>query len=161
MERVYHPLLNDEIRVLTLKPGTNGESLSCKLSTKSLASRPKYEALSYVWGGKTPVEEISVDEEKCSARRNPAAALRALRHKTEDRFLWVDAICINQKDLDEREMQVGLMKEIYDGTSELLVWLGPESPADKAMKQSDLQLTLGRNFRSKHLRTTLLYPSPE
>jgi hypothetical protein len=39
-------------------------------------------------------------------------------------LLWIDALCINQKDLDERASQVGLMGQIYSTAAEVLVWLG-------------------------------------
>jgi hypothetical protein len=37
--------------------------------------------------------------------------------------LWIDAICINQADLDERKQQVQLMRDVYSGASRVVVWL--------------------------------------
>ncbi|KAK1844225.1 ankyrin and het domain-containing protein [Colletotrichum chrysophilum] len=39
--------------------------------------------------------------------------------------LWIDALCINQDDLDERASQVQLMRSIFRGAKRVLAWLGP------------------------------------
>lgn len=38
--------------------------------------------------------------------------------------IWIDAICINQNDIDERNYQVAKMKRIYEQAAEMTVWLG-------------------------------------
>ena len=50
-------------------------------------------------------------------------------------YFWIDALCINQQDRDERSQQVGRMKDIYSNAPSLLIWLGdvPESSAEGAM----------------------------
>ncbi|KAB5540270.1 heterokaryon incompatibility protein-domain-containing protein [Coniochaeta sp. 2T2.1] len=55
---------------------------------------------------------------------NAGAALRRLRHPKKPSSLWIDAICINQTDLQERSSQVLLMQQIYGQASQVLVWLG-------------------------------------
>lgn len=52
--------------------------------------------------------------------------------KNEDKsaasgFFWVDAICINQEDLEERSAQVQIMPDIYSNASCVIVWLGDDS----------------------------------
>jgi hypothetical protein len=65
-------------------------------------------------------------------RKNLEAALRHLRLTQEARYLWVDAICINQDDMDERSRQVSIMSEIYSKASQVVVWLGErEEPSDR------------------------------
>lgn len=39
-------------------------------------------------------------------------------------LLWVDVICVNQSDLDERNAQVQLMREIYSNATRVIIWLG-------------------------------------
>jgi hypothetical protein len=51
--------------------------------------------------------------------------LSYLTHNGVAGFLWVDAICVNQEDLEERSSQVVLMSAIYSSASEVIVWLGP------------------------------------
>ena len=51
-------------------------------------------------------------------------ALQYAAHTSPPLLLWVDAICINQTDLDERSDQVMLMGDIYESAKHLVVWLG-------------------------------------
>lgn len=72
-----------------------------------------------------------VNDKPSSVTRNLYDALYALRLDRAPRYLWVDAICINQRDIHERSWQVGIMDDIYRSASEVLVWLGfavEESP---------------------------------
>lgn len=59
---------------------------------------------------------------------NPALALRSLREPRQSRVLWIDAICINQKDTDEKNIQIPLMGDIYKTASQVVVWLGASTP---------------------------------
>jgi len=75
-----------------------------------------YAALSYVWGDENETATIMVNGQKREVTTNLETALRAFCRKSEfgDGFkLWVDAISINQNDLEERGRQVSRMREIY------------------------------------------------
>jgi hypothetical protein len=54
-------------------------------------------------------------------------ALYYLRSESKPKILWIDAICINQEDLDERSSQVQLMRYIYQNSTRTVVWLGEDS----------------------------------
>ena len=56
--------------------------------------------------------------------RNLYAGLKALRFKESTRTIWVDALCINQENIEERNHQVQLMAYIYSGAERVVVWLG-------------------------------------
>jgi hypothetical protein len=87
-----------------------------------------YSALSYTWGNEPAVIPITVNESTFSVTLNLATALQGLRNSPEfggKRTLWVDAICINQGDVNERNHQVAHMQEIYSGAEGVIVWLGP------------------------------------
>lgn len=92
---------------------------------------PRYEALSYTWG-EAGISESAVIEvgdgpvHKLGIRQNLASALRHFRHHSETRVLWIDAICINQDDVDERNQQVKRMTDIYTLASRVVAWLGDE-----------------------------------
>jgi hypothetical protein len=58
-------------------------------------------------------------------------ALRRLRCTTTTQLLWADAICINQDDIDERNIQVNMMSEIYTKAASVAIWLGVGNPQDK------------------------------
>jgi len=117
-------LAKDEIRVLTLHPGIWADPIRCSLRTVQLEDHPHYEALSYAWGDPNDCRRIFLDGRVGRVTANLEAALRRLRHPTQDRQLWVDALCINQADDAEKSHQVNLMSEIYSRTDEGLLWLG-------------------------------------
>ncbi|KAF2963712.1 hypothetical protein GQX73_g9865 [Xylaria multiplex] len=95
-----------------------------------------YEALSYVWGPLEFRQKILVEENSFGITENLQCALQHLRHGIEDRIVWVDAICINQGDIAERNHQVTLMKEIYSRCTRDLAWLGP-NPGSSRIDSSE------------------------
>ncbi|TGO15197.1 hypothetical protein BTUL_0043g00520 [Botrytis tulipae] len=117
-------LSNREIRILILQPLSQGTPIQCTVETISLLSHPSYEALSYVWGDASIRQTITFNDTPFSVTQNLAIALYHLRLPLKSRRLWVDAICINQSDIKERNEQVTLMGEIYSLAKPVLVWLG-------------------------------------
>jgi hypothetical protein len=113
-----------EIRTLTLKQGAFDDPIHCTLQTVSLADRPKYTALSYVWGDATDRLPIYVDGTLFSATKNLKIALQYIRKADRDQVMWVDAVCINQNDIDERNNSVSLMGELYSDADHVIIWLG-------------------------------------
>lgn len=101
--------------------------------TESVATT--YDALSYAWGDPGRVEKIVVNGKWLGVARNLHTGLLRLRHPKEHRRLWIDAICINQNDTNERNHQVGMMQRVYSAASSVIVWLGDPEP--------DVVLTLG------------------
>ncbi|KAI1392149.1 HET-domain-containing protein [Hypoxylon trugodes] len=135
-----------EIRVLQIHPTWRRFStIKCSLVIVNLDELGNdslpfsfYEALSYTWGDPTGKVEIKLDGRPFEVTRNLAAALRRLRAKRGFRFLWVDAVCINQADEQERNSQVALMGLIYRRAEQVLIWLGQEADGSrKAMKLID------------------------
>ncbi|KAF1929496.1 HET-domain-containing protein, partial [Didymella exigua CBS 183.55] len=126
--QLYNPLDigSKDIRLLSLSPGADGEELICSLSQYSLPNAPTYEALSYTWQNPAhPIDEsINLQESKFNVTWNLHEALCHLRTENTTRTLWIDAICINQDDLDERAQQVPFMKDIYRNAGHVVVWLG-------------------------------------
>jgi len=106
---------NEEIRVLQLQPGNWADPITCCLRVVSLNDpSQKYEALSYVWGTKTNETEIIIDDHRTLITNNLFKALRRLRRAKDIRQLWIDTICINQSDNNEKSTQVKLMAKIYE-----------------------------------------------
>lgn len=98
---------------------------------------PYFEALSYAWGTDEPSDFLHIgskgaNHESMPIRPNLAAALYQLRRRDNIRILWVDAVCIDQSNEEERNHQVALMTEIYRSTTKVLVWLGVEE-ADSSL----------------------------
>ncbi len=117
------------IRLLVLKRGVPEDGVKCELIVANLQDHPHFEALSYVWGVRQRLESILCCGRDFVIRPNLAAALRRVRCHDEDRILWVDAICINQNNDQERAEQVGFMGRIYAGAHQVLIWLGEENPS--------------------------------
>ncbi|KAH8645982.1 HET domain-containing protein [Tricladium varicosporioides] len=117
-------------RLLSLTAGTHKEPLHCTLANIQTDNSPPYEALSYVWGKKTAeiVPPILCDGQPISITPNLDNALRYLRYEHQPRSLWVDAICIDQENTQERSRQVQDMRLVYKHASRVVVWLGPKAP---------------------------------
>ncbi|KAK3179011.1 hypothetical protein OEA41_001150 [Lepraria neglecta] len=95
-----------------------------------------YEALSYVWGDSNNLRSSSIDKHDLLITINLYTALSYLRDRFIDRIIWVDAICINQGDMEEKGMQVQYMSEIYSKASRVIVWLGEaENDSDLALEE--------------------------
>lgn len=129
-EYVHKPLTSPRsFRVLELLPSPIFIStVSCQIREVYLDDNVEYEALSYVWGEKKPGCSVSIGTKTLAVTPNCLDALRYLRRKFRRRVLWVDAICIDQRDsqpsMRERNHQVELMGKIYSEAHTVLVWLG-------------------------------------
>lgn len=125
----YYPLNTDrnEIRFLTLLPTGSDETtiVRCSLEHVSLINPPEYRALSYCWGDPTVTTEIIINKTPVQVTTNLESALRHLRDKGYTCF-WVDAICINQQDDDEKNQQLVWMGSIYRRAKVVEAWIGEE-----------------------------------
>ena len=155
----YRPLADDEFRLLTLLPAA---SLSAPLRVQIFHSnvctpQESYAALSYTWASKLEgnddsngevFESVDVDGHKTSLHQNLAMALRSIRLEVPQ-CIWADAICINQSNTAERNIQVTLMRQIFSNATSVLAWLGP------AAEGSDLAMNflahLARHSRKEHI----------
>ncbi|EAT80405.1 hypothetical protein HBH56_145730 [Parastagonospora nodorum] len=112
------------IRVLKLLPGNWRDDIECHLSDVSLLDQPCYKALSYVWGEVQHAKPVNVNNQPVTVTQNLYEALQRIREEESMVTIWIDALSINQADLDERCEQVQLMKDIYTSAEEVLIWLG-------------------------------------
>ena len=139
------------IRLMKLLPGRFRDRIRITLEIAILTKTqiPKYEALSYVWGPKENPVQISIKTNMTGPRSSPRTrkrakiendeystlsvtqnlgiALRHIRRKDEARILWIDAICVDQRNTRERGHQVARMADVYSLASRVVVWLGPET----------------------------------
>jgi hypothetical protein len=125
------------IRLLRLLPSREAtDKIVCEIFPASLLeqSPSSYEALSYTWGDAKQTVDVELGGCVFPVTLNLDSALRALRRPSEVRTLWVDAVCINQADLQECGQQVQMMWAIYKEASCVVIWLGPEEgESDAAM----------------------------
>ncbi|KAK7917700.1 hypothetical protein PG985_011308 [Apiospora marii] len=124
----YSHLDADSIRLLYIEPGDFNDDIRCSLETVKRNESPTYEALSYTWGEPPETELIRVDEAEFYVRPNLYQALQRLRKHSQGRYLWVDAICINQSCIEEKSIQIQKMASVYSSASCVLAWLGADVP---------------------------------
>ena len=129
----YEPLGADglrSLRLVTLLAGLPDQhEVECHISHYALDQCPPYEALSYCWGGIRDKRTIRCNGAHFNVSANLRSALLNLRFDNRSRLLWIDAICINQEDLDEKARQVSIMSHIYSHAQRTVIWLG-EAAAD-------------------------------
>jgi hypothetical protein len=137
----YNPLNAGHIRVLHLLAGEKHQDIQYRLEDLVLdPETAEFSALSYTWGDGTQEHHMIYIQENVEkgchtdmrpvttamqVRHNLYCALTALRLPDKVRKLWIDAICIDQGDSDEKSAQVPFMRQIYSWASEVLIWLGP------------------------------------
>ncbi|KAL4724248.1 hypothetical protein ACLX1H_008861 [Fusarium chlamydosporum] len=128
----YQPLTKEgSIRVLELYPGKPGEILSFDLHEVELSVSFSFEALSYEWKEKIGSVPVQCGYEKILITPNCKAAMERLRLGSKSRYLWIDAICINQKDHQERTNQVAMMADIFTAAEKVLMWHGEETESTR------------------------------
>ena len=128
MAHQYSTLLyDDSVRLLKLFPASsdvNDQGLGCVLEDCRLSDDLPYEALSYAWGQPVFPELLHTHKGILKITENLALALHSLRFKDRVRYLWVDAVCINQNDSMEKSRQVAMMSIIYKSARRVICWLG-------------------------------------
>ncbi|PSR83424.1 heterokaryon incompatibility protein-domain-containing protein [Coniella lustricola] len=141
----YTQLEPNQIRVLDLLSAP-GEELQCRLRAVSAALTTdglSYVALSYVWG--SPVRTTSIKVVDGNGQRlgdipltaNLHTALQDLRDAAhiQPKTFWIDQICINQDDIDEKSNQVAKMSKVYSSASRVVTYLGPQGHGDEVAVQ--------------------------
>jgi hypothetical protein len=120
-----------EIRLISLQPSNeHSAAIRCEIFHASLEEEPAFEALSYAWGDTTASSQIFVNDDEFYVTLSLETALRYIREQHTARTLWIDAICINQRDIRERSEQVSLMGRIYSSAMCDLLWLGEDTGLD-------------------------------
>ncbi|KAK2730266.1 heterokaryon incompatibility protein [Colletotrichum kahawae] len=146
MHSVYGNLPRGHIRLLTVHPGNETTALSGTLLSTPLEAAPEFEAVSYAWGTGSFTETLNIISNpgtastsgehgvsgagQISITHNVTSLSRCLRRESEARVLWIDAICINQANITERNDQVQRMRKIYSRARVVVIWLGPATEGD-------------------------------
>ncbi len=130
MNYYQHPPLQGSrnIRLLWLKPSTGSNtSLTCDIAEVSLDGAPEFTALSYSWESHRGDGWIICNSAQLKISANCEAALRSLQLASVKRALWIDAICIDQTSIADKNQQIPIMQEIYGRAKEVVLWLGPSN----------------------------------
>lgn len=135
----------------------SSEFIHGRLRHVALEDAPPFLALSYAWGCKPHVTPLICDGEVHLISSGLADALQRLRlliddvpgtvrdeqsdfgsHDIPTRLFWIDQICIDQSDPDDRSHQVKLMGQIYSRAIRTVAWLG----GDLSLQQEQLAWSL-------------------
>jgi Heterokaryon incompatibility protein (HET) len=123
-----------EIRLLTVYPRSQNipytDPVKCTIHHVSLREtpRPQYETISYVWGNARETSTVFLNGLEAIVPTSTEQALKCIRLHTgaRDRQLWIDAICIDQGNVDERAKQVHIMGDIYQCSVANLIYIGDD-----------------------------------
>ena len=117
-----------EIRILSLVPSIGDSVLRGDLIVESLNDdNLHYTALFYTWSGPISQCSIVIGGVPLHITENLELALRRIRGPNRPKNMWINAICINQSDKEEKSVQVLIMGDIYANTARTIVWLGKQS----------------------------------
>ncbi|KAL7957221.1 heterokaryon incompatibility domain-containing protein [Trichoderma compactum] len=119
----------NSLRLVEIQPAAHeSDPVVCTLTEVTFGSRPKFDALSYTWGTEKADDAITLNGRPFEVGENLLDALLFLRgsamSKKTCQLFWIDAICINQNDVEERNRQVRIMDQIYFRAGTVVVWLG-------------------------------------
>ncbi|KAH8730504.1 heterokaryon incompatibility protein-domain-containing protein [Phaeosphaeriaceae sp. PMI808] len=125
----YLALGEMEFRLVKILPETMSK-LKCEILHRSLNDAPDYIAISYAWGDGLDTKPLRLAGAVIPVAASLYDTLEAVRQKKLETLVWVDALCIDQQNKDERATQVRLMGHIYSRAMSAAIWLGPA--ADKS-----------------------------
>lgn len=129
-------------RLLIIEPAEASQGISCRLEHHEIDSCTSYEAISYTWGDEKSTESMLVNGKRFHLRPNLFSAFQVMRSAKTPRTIWVDAICINQDDISERNDQVRQMNDIYSNADVVNVWLG------ESTESSDIGIDFLQKFHT-------------
>jgi hypothetical protein len=157
----YLPLddSRNETRLIILLPSRPFKAeVTCRLFYQLLDDNHRFEALSYTWGDPNSKLPLSLNGREIKVTKNLDKALCYLRYADDQRILWIDALCINQEYIPERNQQVAAMHKIYQRAAKVIVWLGPASKngnfafdllAEASSKKIEIDDWLIRNLKMR------------
>ncbi|KAF5592114.1 heterokaryon incompatibility het-6 [Fusarium pseudocircinatum] len=152
---IMWPIEDACIRLVRILPERK-TMIKCEIIHVSLEQPPPYMAISYTWGDTGDTRKIEIEGCLIPIAVSLYGALRALRKKHSSVLVWADALCINQKDRDERSQQVQLMPFIYSNADSVAIWLGPEeNDSTGAVRFLDAIATTGEPFGSSNISKIL------
>src|ERR1700761_2294258 len=127
------------VRLIELEEGEPEDEISIRLLIAELDYAPQFEAVSYVWGDPNVRTPITCNGRPLNITLNLHAALLRARYNDRPRILWVDAICINQRNNKECSYHVSFMNKIYEKAKKVLVFMGDDPDGRAADVQSLLK----------------------
>ncbi|RYP19651.1 hypothetical protein DL765_003244 [Monosporascus sp. GIB2] len=159
-----------EIRLVTIRPGLFDEPLHCTLTPHPLPCPGiEFEALSYCWGDLKDTLSITLchdytgypdpecqqpekTEQSFNVTRSLDLALRYLRLEDKVRVIWIDALCINQGSIKERNYAISFMVDVYRHADLVVIFLGEESKSKHFRGMWDLMAMLNAGLQRAQVK---------
>ena len=110
--------------------------ISVDIEVFDLDSAPAFNAISYTWGTEAPQHIIKIDDVALRVRPNCHYALWQARQHFPGSRVWLDAICIDQDDLNEKAIQVNIMGDIYAKAVNVLACIGPADDSSDCIRKA-------------------------
>lgn len=129
----YAALGAGEIRLLKLSKLTPWSPVRCELLHVPLATAPPFETISYTWGARKDVKPLILNGRCFEVYERVYEIVHDRASYLMTRHIWIDSICINQSDDNEKSSQVQLMRKIYGSSYHTVVWLGHADDANDAI----------------------------
>jgi hypothetical protein len=101
------------IRLIEILPRGDRSETCLKFHTYPISSCPQYYALSYTWGDAVYKWRVSIDGTELYIRENLWSFFQQQTFLEESDLIWIDALCIDQGNVNERNHQVTMMAEIF------------------------------------------------
>ena len=123
-----------QIRVLVVEAGEFSSPVTAHFQFCAVREDRdvQWEAISYAWDDQIPSKDIKLQGKMVQVADNVFRMLKNLRRPSQTRSLWIDAVCINQNDSDEKSKQVPLMRYIYQKAQSVIIWLDTQGAEDAA-----------------------------
>lgn len=132
---IFEPLPEEvpSLRIIqTIWRRDDGKICLCLQNMRLEDVKDGYDAISYTWGTDEPIHKVLIEDKPLWLQKN---IFSFLEHSLDvaNNFqgpLWIDSICINQKDVDEKSHQVQMMGDIFSQARRVLIWLDEISRRD-------------------------------
>ncbi|KAI0534532.1 heterokaryon incompatibility protein-domain-containing protein [Xylaria digitata] len=136
---------------------TKMSAIKCDIIHESLANPPPYICISYAWGDADDKRPIQIDNANIYISVNVFEAIDAVRRRRGEVLVWIDALCIDQQNRDERSQQVQLMAEIYEKAEEVAIWLGQHEDDSELAEEFLKDIAIARD--PEKIRSLLSAPA--
>ncbi|KAK6365111.1 hypothetical protein LTS17_011589 [Exophiala oligosperma] len=131
----YHKLPKEHVRLFMLFPGKHSAPLKGCIYSVPFDDAGIYRTLSYVWGDKEQqMHTLVTPEGSIQITEALKIALEKLRLRKQMAILWIDALCINQADPEEKAQQIFLLPEIFQNAACTLAFVGADGDGDAAIE---------------------------
>lgn len=120
-----------QIRLLRICSFDNAtEKVELRITSHFIQDAPEFVAISYTWGSPSNLSSVLLNDSRIEVRENCHNALLQCRQQNIKQHIWIDSICINQDNIDEKGTQVAMMASLYRHASQVLVSIQPSHQSE-------------------------------